>query len=285
MDIAICCIVKQENLYLRDWVKYYYDMGVKNIILYDNNNINGEYPQMVISDYIASGFVIYKDARGLYRYQTKAYTECYAEYKELFDWIGFLDIDEYWYLHPSYTFETFFNEERIPDALAVYINWICYGDNDKLFYEPKPVRERFKKVTFPFDFESHGLKPNEIKKIFLKCRNDVVVTFDEVDDISFFHYSDKMPNAYLANGEEYEYHKNTYDVSYIEHYRTLSIQEFLCRRLGRGSYADNSSSFNIENVMECFWSQNEWTDEKQKIIDKFLQNYNIIEDNVINSNE
>ena len=50
MKLGICCIVKQENLYLRDWVKYYYDMGITKIVLYDNNNVDGEYPQQVIGD-------------------------------------------------------------------------------------------------------------------------------------------------------------------------------------------------------------------------------------------
>ncbi len=64
MSTLICCIEKQENLYLRDFVEYYKKVGVDNIVMYDNNDVNGEYPQQVIGDYIANGFVIYKDATG-----------------------------------------------------------------------------------------------------------------------------------------------------------------------------------------------------------------------------
>ena len=84
MKIAICTIIKQENLYLRDWVEYYLKMGVSNIILYDNNDINGEFPQHVIGDYIESGVVIYENARGLHRYQIEAYNNCYEKYKNIF---------------------------------------------------------------------------------------------------------------------------------------------------------------------------------------------------------
>ena len=139
MKIGICCIVKQENLYLRDWVKYYHDMGISKIILYDNNDVKGEYPQQVIGDYIANGFVDYKNARGFYRYQIEAYNQCYNEYKTELDWIGFLDIDEYWYLSPHLTFDEFFSEERFPNAGAIFFNWLCYGDNGLAHYDNRPV--------------------------------------------------------------------------------------------------------------------------------------------------
>ena len=158
MNVAICCIVKQENLYLRDWVKYYYDMGVTKIVLYDNNDVDGEYPQQVIGDYIASGFVDYKNARGFYRYQVEAYNQCYNEYIDEFDWIGFLDIDEYWYLSPHLTFEDFFSEERFPNCAGIFINWICYGDNGLVHYDNRPVQERFKTPTYPIDSDFNYIK-------------------------------------------------------------------------------------------------------------------------------
>ena len=42
MKTALCAIAKNENLYIREWVEYYMKLGFSNIILYDNNNINGE---------------------------------------------------------------------------------------------------------------------------------------------------------------------------------------------------------------------------------------------------
>lgn len=278
MKVAICCIVKQENLYLREWVEYYHNMGVRNIILYDNNNVNGEYPQQVIGDYIASGFVIYKDARGKYRFQVDAYNECWGSYNEIYDWIGFLDIDEYWYLSPEYTFDTFFSEARFPDASAVFINWLCYGDCGKIHYEKKPLVDRFPTPTYPLDIFSHGRKINGVQKIFLKKRDGINLSFYDANGV--YYESETPAKAYLANGEDYEFGKSIFDVSFIKHYRTLTIEEFLYRRFGRGGYADRDSSFNKESVMECFWSQNEWTEEKQKIIDEFFMNFEIKEDNV-----
>jgi len=40
--ICQCAIVKNENLYLREFVEYYKKIGYSKIILYDNNEKNGE---------------------------------------------------------------------------------------------------------------------------------------------------------------------------------------------------------------------------------------------------
>ena len=49
MKTALCAIAKNENLYIREWVEYYMKLGFSNIILYDNNNINGECFEEVIN--------------------------------------------------------------------------------------------------------------------------------------------------------------------------------------------------------------------------------------------
>ena len=33
--------------------------------------------------------------------------------------------------------------------------------------------------------------------------------------------------------------------------------------------------------MACFWEQNEWTEEKQKIVDDFFSRFNVIDDEPI----
>lgn len=275
MRIGICCIVKQENLYLRDWVKYYHDMGVTKIVLYDNNNVDGEYPQQVIGDYIASGFVDYKNARGFYRYQVEAYNQCYNEYIDEFDWIGFLDIDEYWYLSPHLTFDEFFSEERFPNAVGLFLNWLCYGDDNKLHYEPLPVQERFKTPSYPIDSV-----PNAVKKCFVKCIKDIGLVMIDANGYDCDKFANGIERfTYTEDGDIFRNEiKRTYQDSYIKHYRTLTIEEFLYRRFGRGSYADWGSPYRKDTIMNMFWEQNEWTEEKQAIVDKFFENFNMVED-------
>jgi hypothetical protein len=281
MKVAICGIAKCENLYLREWVEYYRNMGICNIILYDNNDENGEYPHLVIGDYISSGYVIYKNARGKYRYQIAAYNECYEEYKNTYDWIGFLDIDEYWCFRPDLTLDTLFTEERYPNAFAVFFNWLNYGDNGRVHYENKPIQERFTKPTFPLDFGGINGMANKVKKVFLKCCGDnVKAVFYDANAVDHF-YLDEPREYYASNGVTYGEGADDvldYSVGYIKHYRTLTIEEFLHRRFGRRGYADNASHHNKDKIMSYFWEQNEWTEEKQKVVDDFFSMFEVVDD-------
>ena len=44
MKVGVCVIIKNENLYIRDWVEYYKKIGFDTVILFDNNDLEGEYP-------------------------------------------------------------------------------------------------------------------------------------------------------------------------------------------------------------------------------------------------
>ena len=64
VKICLCEIVKNENRYLREFIEYYKKLGYNKIILYDNNEKNGENLKEVIKDYILKNFVQIFDFRG-----------------------------------------------------------------------------------------------------------------------------------------------------------------------------------------------------------------------------
>ena len=57
MNIALFTIVRNQNAHLRTWVEYYKKLGVSHIYIADNNELNGENVDSVISDYHKSGFI------------------------------------------------------------------------------------------------------------------------------------------------------------------------------------------------------------------------------------
>lgn len=61
MKVLLCCCVKCENRYIREWVLHYRQLGFDNIVIYDNNDIGGERLEDVIGDQISDGFVILKN--------------------------------------------------------------------------------------------------------------------------------------------------------------------------------------------------------------------------------
>lgn len=272
-SVLLCCIAKMENLYLRDFVEYYKNLGVENIVLYDNNDVNGEYPQQVIGDYISNGFVIYKNARGLHRYQLKAYTECYKEYRESYDWLAFFDIDEFVELTNNKTIGEFLSKPEFEKATSVLLYWRQYGDNGLLHYDKRPVYERF------IHAEQPGTEKNNFK-VILRGGDNVDVEFIDANSIRFFT---RVPwvckNSAGATVQlAHEYTSFSYENAYLKHYATLTIDEFLARRFGRRSYADENSNFTKDVVMSIFYSLCKATEEKEKIINEFFNNFEMVED-------
>jgi hypothetical protein len=75
--------------------------------------------------------------------------------------------------------------------------------------------------------------------------------------------------------------KDSFDITFIKHYRTLTIEEFLYRRFCRKGYADHASFHNKDFIMKLFWEQNTWTQEKQDIVDEFFNKFNVVDDKPI----
>ena len=63
---AICLISKQENRYIKEFVDYYQKLSINKIFLYDNNDINGEHFEGILSKYIKLDFVEIVNYRGKY---------------------------------------------------------------------------------------------------------------------------------------------------------------------------------------------------------------------------
>lgn len=276
MNILLVCIVKMENLYLRDFVEYYKRIGVSKILLFDNNDENGEYPQQVIGDYISDGYVMYRNARGKYRYQLEAYDSAYEEYKTEYDWLGFIDIDEYLEISDGRNLPEFLSDEKFADADVIPFYWLAFGDDGKLHYENKPVYDRFFiPVKNPYENDKNTFK------LFIRGDERINLNFTDANAVNYNVYKSDF-NIVMTNGAKVGplemYGRFSYDGAYLKHYQTLTIDEFLCRRFGRRSYADNASTFSKEKVMGIFSTICEITPEKQEIIDRFFENYEIKED-------
>ena len=94
MKLAICAIAKHENNYIEEWVNHHIDViGVDHIFLYDNNDIDYEPIQrrivknkdkLTIIPWAGSGSI-----------QWSAYKNCYINHKDEYDWIAFIDVDEF----------------------------------------------------------------------------------------------------------------------------------------------------------------------------------------------
>ena len=143
--VGICSICKNENLYLKEYVAYYQKLGIKKIIIYDNNDINGEKPEDVLQNFIKSNFVEILDIRGLKSVQFPSFNHCYKKYKNQFDYITFLDFDEFITIQNNKSINDYLYNSKYDKCESILLNWVMYGDNDLVRYDNRTVIERFTK--------------------------------------------------------------------------------------------------------------------------------------------
>ena len=128
--VCLCTLGKEENRYIREYVQHYEKYGVDKIFLYDNNDINGENFETVISDYIKNGFVEIYNWRGLKKVLFKIMNECYQNNYDKYDWLIFYELDEFIHLSNYSNIKLFLNEEKFNKCNLIYLNMLCHTDNN-----------------------------------------------------------------------------------------------------------------------------------------------------------
>lgn len=265
MRTAICCIAKCENNYLKEWVDYHLDLGFSHIYIYDNNNVNGECILPTVANYEQVTII---DCRGKRAYQTIAYADFYKSFGSQYDWITFIDVDE---------FITFSKESgicKIDEFLGrfnetvdiIHLNWMCYGDNDIVDINDNfSVLDRFVRPldynqNIQYDFPEN----NHVKSIIrgnLDLRNGTMHQHSPIGDSFHVVGADGIP---CKNGSFKPYE---FSIAYIRHYVTKTIYEWILK-VSRGRV-----SMNIATELypiDKFFLYNKRTAEKEKVVRDFL---------------
>ena len=130
MNISIIAIAKNENLYINEWINYHLALGFDKIIVADNNNTGSE----KISDVVDNPNVIIEDYHDVISVQPIAYTDLFLKYREQFDWIAFIDIDEFIFLDEKYNnnIKKYLLSSPFNEADIVRLCWKIYTTNTEL---------------------------------------------------------------------------------------------------------------------------------------------------------
>lgn len=91
---AICAIARNEEDYLSEWIAYHLNLGFEHIFLYDNNDPNNNIRHICMEQPWGRQ-VTFVDYRGKTGAQLEAYNECFVTIRKYFDWIAFIDVDEF----------------------------------------------------------------------------------------------------------------------------------------------------------------------------------------------
>ena len=234
MKVAIVAICKMENLYLRDWVNHNKAIGIDDIYLIDNNDVEIPNVPEWVNIIDARGEVCREGCKNIQAYY---YNKVFQDIRYNYDWIGFIDIDEYVVVDDIKKFlEPFVN------FTGVCLNWINYTTYSTHYHK---------------DNKYYPTAVNTTCKTFINTKN-CVSTF-KINSV----HNPKDEHAVYANadGEIATINNtrllNTSLTAYIKHFITRSLEEYISIKMRRGhpcrlphlnANAINLSKFKLYNA-------------------------------------
>lgn len=218
MTIAICSIIKDEQQYLKEWLDWNCGLNIDKIFLYEDynskshKNITNKYNNVIlqpISVLENIPKISYTDFK-----QTLVFYQFLNLYKNEFDWIIFIDIDEF--LHPKKELHSLL--EDFKNQKALLIKEVIMTANGHISKPEGLVQDNYTK------------KANSLfcDKIFPSTKYAINTKFKQ-DFISVHRCS----NAVLLPTE----------LLYIKHYFTKSFEEWQYKVNIRGDIVHNNRKF------------------------------------------
>ena len=260
MKTMLCCIGRQENAYIREFVEYYKVLGVTNICLFDNNYDGEEDFRDVIGDYIDSGFVILKDYRNRQRCQLDAYNECYETYGNDYDWFLFFDTDEFMFINCEPRLHDYLSRNEFDEYDMIHLNWVLFGDGGQAKSDGRQLLQR---ITTPIDF---GIKTTydfpdnfHVKSIIRGGLDNVKWNATSHTPVNNLKCCNSFGAACDGNSPFVPY---DFRNAGIRHFSTKTAEEYALK-IKKGF--PDGNPITKENMIKTFFKRNEVTEEKVNI--------------------
>ena len=273
MKVALCVCGRLGNRYVSEYVKHYKNLGFDHIYIADNNRDGEENFKDVLQSDIDENFVTLYDYSHLTAFTDLIYTyftDMYNKLSNEYDWIAFFDMDEFLTLVKDTNIKDYLSRECFKNANQILINWKTYTDNDLIYDDGRPCLERF---TTPMDINKYvqygDIKENQHIKCIVrtkianvKCESVHHLSAELLENTTYNNCGTKiMPGAFQ---------EINYELSYIKHFFTKTIDEFINNRIKKWV---NWDFHNFVFTLNNFFKVNNLTQEK---INYLIQNgYNV----------
>lgn len=256
MNIALCVIGRYENKYAREFVYHYKALGFDKIYIYDNNFGNEEHFEQI------DPIVEIVDWRDRENAQKPAYEDCYAKHNKEYEWIAFFDFDEFLVIESGEDIHAFMQRYNGFDCLL--INWMVMTDNNLVYYDPRPMMERF---TEPMPYDKH-VSYNKPENNHVKC-----IVRGGLGHITFKNPHRPLTKMRCCNTKAQQCLQKTFlpydfSIAYIKHFTTKTIEEWLNNKVVRG-YPNGCTMELREKAIEKFFQRNERTKEKEAFMEQW----------------
>jgi hypothetical protein len=123
--VALCCRIRDEALYLRELVEYYVAAGVDHFFFYEK--LSQDNYRDVIAPYVKSGLASLFDQWPHVPVSPAAEEDCLLRAIGQFEWVGFIDADEFVVVRDGRSIAEFLADYRQHPAVALH--WHVFGSN------------------------------------------------------------------------------------------------------------------------------------------------------------
>lgn len=227
MRTSICVIIKDEHLYLQEWIEYHLALGFDDIFLFEDyesrphDDIVSAYPQVHLTrmSEISPSRPSYFRQLWLFRYFVD-------RYKDQADWCLFTDIDEFLVFDEGYDLQRLVQEYDDAGAPGVALCWKIFNASGHITRPQGSVVESYHDICRQSDRNGGW----DIKCLVnMQCVNGS--DWQSIHKMRGCLRTDGVDPLCLANNRCYE-------KAWINHYYTKSWEDWV-RRLQRGNMCQN----------------------------------------------
>ena len=264
IKVALCTMAKKENLYIEEFIKHYIKLGLDQIFIYDDNDVNTERIKDKVNPLNKKYITIYENIKTKIKNQGEAFTECYNNHKDKYDWFLMVDIDEFLIINHD-TLKNYLLKNKLKKCDFIKFHWLIPTDNNLLYYNNKSLFERFKG---PY-----------IKSVFIKS-----IIRGNINNLKYWVHSPSsspIKNITCNNvGEIVNYPKFNSEIitkiniknAYFIHFKYKSTEEYINKyKRGYSNWLGSQINQHLYGKIEEYLRDNKITKEKIDYFEKELK--------------
>ena len=222
MKTAICAIIKDEHLFLEEWIEWHLGLGFDAIHLFEDKGsksheeICEKYSNVYLRRYENDEEVreLLKDQGNSYR-QVVLYDYFARQSSGVYSWVGFFDLDEFVMFADNYDLKKLCDE--FEPYSAVLLNWKMMGASGHIKRPKCGVMKAYdQECNFCNDDYNWAYKS--------------FVNIDKFNGFHDLHVANDFVNTHHSSNE-FEYY---YDKAWLNHYFTKSLEDWTERIFKRG---------------------------------------------------
>ena len=230
---CILAIQRYENIKdIEEWIDYHLQLSFDKIFIMDNND---ETSPLILNENNQVEIIPYYGQRNDgndWKWQREAYNYGFNyirnKYKDCYQWISIIDIDEFIELKIESNIKDFIQHELINNNLDnIELKWELYNDNDIIYHKPEFDGNVLNTYTYKFPINLSNNWNSPWKFINMKLYTKFIGKFK--DELYYFESAHHPANILYENGI-YHWNLCNSSIAVCRHYKYKSLEDFISKK-------------------------------------------------------